>query len=134
MQVLKVLVADDHECFRRSLLSFLRTQKGVEVVGEASDGVEAVDQTARLHPDLVLIDSDMPKQDGFRATQEIKLRSPRTTVVVLSMHGTDPYRRRARQHSADAFIDKGSLKASLAAILFDELLRRQSPDISIANA
>jgi len=134
MQALKVLIADDHECFRRSLLSFLRTQKGVEVVGEASDGVEAVDQTARLHPDLVLIDSDMPKQDGFRATQEIKLRSPGTTVVVLSMNGTDPYRRRAHQHSADGFIEKGSLKAGLVAILFDELLRRQGPDMRIANA
>jgi DNA-binding NarL/FixJ family response regulator len=123
MRSIRVLVADDHEGFRRSLIGFLRAQRGVEIIGEAADGIEAVDQTEKLRPDLVLIDSDMPNQDGFRAARQIKLRSPEIRVVVLSMHDGDIYRRMARQHDADGFIEKGSIKHALLALLVSEQAR-----------
>ncbi len=125
MKSIRVLVADDHESFRRSLLSFLRAQPGVEIVGEAADGVEAIDQAEKLHPDLVLMDLDMPGRDGFSATREIKLRLPGTKVVILSMNGSSLYRSMAWQHSADGFIDKYSLKHELLAFLYDEFSGRE---------
>jgi DNA-binding NarL/FixJ family response regulator len=117
MNKLKVLVADDHEGFRRLLASFLRSQPGVEIVGEAANGAEAISQTEKLHPDLVLMDLDMPKCDGYEATREIKHRLPGTKVVILSIHSGDEYRRRAWQNSADGFIDKGSMKHALLEVL-----------------
>ena len=85
MPTLKVLLADDHEGFRRILSSFLRTQKGVEVVGEAADGREAVDQAERLHPDLIFMDLHMPNYDGIEATKAIKGRFPLTRVFIPSI-------------------------------------------------
>jgi DNA-binding NarL/FixJ family response regulator len=134
MRSIRVLVADDHEGFRRSLLGFLRAQRGVEIIGEASDGIEAVDQTEKLQPDLVLIDSDMPNQDGFRAARQIKLRSPEIRVVVLSMHDGDIYRRMAREYQADGFIDKGSVKKALLRILSNELSGREGASVRVASA
>ena len=125
MNKLRILVADDHEGFRRSLSAFLQTQAGVEIVGEARDGVEAVNQTARLHPDLVLMDLQMPNRDGYTATKEIKKNLPETKVVILSMYGDDMYRRQAWQFAADGFIDKSAMKNALKLFLNTELTRRE---------
>ena len=125
MNKLRILVADDHEGFRRSLSAFLQTQAGVEIVGEARDGVEAVNQTARLHPDLVLMDLQMPNRDGYTATKEIKTNLPETKVVILSMYGDDLYRRQAWQFAADGFIDKSAMKNALKLFLNTELTRRE---------
>ena len=103
MQKLKVLLADDHESFRRILIAFLRAQKDVEVVGEAIDGQEAVEQAERFHPDLVLMDIHMPKQNGLEATKAIKNLRPSTRVFILSMDPSEFYRRNT-QDVADGFI------------------------------
>jgi DNA-binding NarL/FixJ family response regulator len=134
MQTLKVLVADDHEGFRRLLSAFLRTQQGVEIIGEAKDGIEAVDQAERLHPDLVLMDLDMPNQDGFTATREIKDRVPETKVIILSMHGGEVYRRMAWKHAADGFIDKGSMKNALITLLLNEQARLELVPVRVTAA
>ena len=120
MKSIKILLADDHEGFRRSLYSFLRAQAGVEIIGEARDGDEAVEKAVQLHPDLVLIDLDMPNRDGFDATKEIKQLSPDTKVVILSMHGGEVYRRMAWKNAADGFIDKSSMKNALLTLLLNE--------------
>jgi len=125
MNKLRILVADDHEGFRRSLSAFLQTQAGVEIVGEARDGVEAVNQTAWLHPDLVLMDLQMPNRDGYTATKEIKKNLPETKVVILSMYGDDMYRRQAWQFAADGFIDKSAMKNALKLFLNTEIARRE---------
>ena len=134
MNKLKVLVADDHDGFRRLLASFLGTQQGVEIVGEAANGIEAVNQTERLHPNLVLMDLDMPTIDGYEATREIKHRSPSTRVVILSMHSGDEYRRRAWQNSADGFIDKGSMKIALMTLLVNEQARLSGLPVGVHSA
>jgi two-component system response regulator DegU len=117
MQTIKVLIADDHEGFRRSLRAFLNAQTGVEIVGEAADGVEVVEKAESLRPDLVLMDLDMPRRDGFEATRCIKATGPDTKVVILSIHGGDVYRRMAWKYSADGFIDKSSMKHALISLL-----------------
>jgi DNA-binding NarL/FixJ family response regulator len=117
MNRLKVLLVDDHERFRQSVASFLNEQGFVDIVGEAVNGNEAIEQTERLHPDLVLMDVDMPLRDGFEATREIKLHRPQTKVVILSMHGSEIYRRTAWRYAADGFIDKASMKTELLATI-----------------
>jgi DNA-binding NarL/FixJ family response regulator len=130
MNKVKVLLVDDHDRFRQSLASFLNEQGFVEIVGEAINGKEAIGQTEELHPDLVLMDIDIRERDGFEATREIKLRAPRTKVIVLSMHGGEAYRRMAWRHAADGFIDKSSLKSALLDVLLNERLRLSTSAIA----
>ena len=123
MVTLKVLLVDDHDGLRTTVASFLKRQQGVEIVGEAANGVRAIEQTERLRPDLVLMDLDMPECDGFEATREIKTRVPNTRVFILSMHGGDSYRRMAWRSAADGFIEKTSMKNDLVALVADERRR-----------
>jgi two-component system, NarL family, response regulator NreC len=119
MNKVKVLLVDDHERFRQSVAAYLNEQGTVEIVGEAVNGDEAIAKTEQLRPDLVLMDVDMPNRDGFEATREIKLQRPETKVVILSMHGSDIYRRTAWRYAADGFIDKSSMKEALLALIMD---------------
>lgn len=123
MVTLKVLLVDDHDGLRSSLASFLKKQQGVELIGEAANGVSAIEQTEKLHPDLVLMDHDMPECDGFKATREIKMRAPNTRVVILSGEAGESYRTMAWRSEADGFIDKGSMKKDLVALMVDERRR-----------
>lgn len=130
MSALKVLVVDDHEPFRRSLLDFLRSQPGIEVVGIACDGEEAVQQNEHLHPDLVLMDVSMPKMSGFDATRRIKDAHPQTTVVILSSHTGEVYRSAATAAHADGYIEKVSMKSGLLRML--EQAHMQQPGVRLA--
>jgi len=82
--MIKVLIADDHHVVRRGLLFFLKTQKDINVVGEATNGREAVELTATLRPDIVLMDLVMPEMDGIQATKRIKEKFPETQVLMLT--------------------------------------------------
>lgn len=132
MGTIKVLLADDFEGFRHSLRLFLKSQPGFEVVGEAVDGVDAIEKTESLHPDLVLMDLEMPNKDGFDATREIKQRFPQTRVVILSMHSSEVYRRAAREFRADDFIDKNAMKFGLLSVLMDVQARRINMAVNAA--
>jgi DNA-binding NarL/FixJ family response regulator len=82
--MIRVLIADDHHVVRRGLLLFLKTQKDMDVVGEATNGKEAVELTAKLKPDVVLMDLVMPIMDGIQATKKIKAQYPQTQVLMLT--------------------------------------------------
>ncbi len=86
-----VLIADDHAIVREGLRTILGFQEGVEVVGEASDGLEAVDLAQRLLPDVVLMDIRMSKLDGVEATRRIKAQNPQIGVIVLTNYDDDRY-------------------------------------------
>jgi NarL family two-component system response regulator LiaR len=86
---IRVLVVDDHAVVRQGLRAFLDVQEDVEVVGEATNGVEAVEQTRQLLPDVVLMDLVMPEMDGIEATRKIRALSPRTQVIVLTSFAED---------------------------------------------
>lgn len=117
MLPLTVLVADDHEDFRRVVHEFLDRLPNISVVGEASNGKEAVAQVERLHPDIVLMDISMPLQNGLEATRIIKKRWPLTKVVIATMHDNPLYRSQAHEAKADEFILKSTLKPNLVAAL-----------------
>jgi DNA-binding NarL/FixJ family response regulator len=81
---IRVLVADDHAVVRRGLTFFLATQPDLELVGEAADGLEAVEKVAALRPDVVLMDLVMPGVDGIEATKQVRERFPAVRVIVLT--------------------------------------------------
>jgi DNA-binding NarL/FixJ family response regulator len=98
------LIADDRPQARDALRSLLATVPEIEVVGEAADGQEAVQQVEERDPDVILMDVQMPVVDGLEATRAIKKRWPQVKVVVLTMYGS--YRPDALAAGADAFVNK----------------------------
>lgn len=101
----RVLIADDRALARDGLRALLTTVPGVEVVGEAADGLEAVRQADEHRPDVVLMDARMPLLDGLEATRRIKARWPDVRVVVLTVHAA--CRQAALAAGADGFLVKG---------------------------
>ncbi|HLF19207.1 MAG TPA: response regulator transcription factor [Bacteroidota bacterium] len=115
MERITVLIADDHGDFRRVVHEFLDRLPNVSVVGEASDGREAVASVEKLRPDIVLMDIGMPFQSGLEATRIIKQRWPLTKVLIATMHDNLVYRMQAQEAKADGFILKSLMKPSLEA-------------------
>ena len=113
MAPLRVLVVDDTAQVRRDLRSMLALCGGIEVVGEAGNGQEAIQQERILAPDVVLMDLAMPVMDGFEAAQRIKGRRPGCRIVALSVHAGDEDRRLAFLAGVDAFVVKGAPVATL---------------------
>ena len=88
MNKIKVLVADDHAIVRIGLKSVLDYETDIEVVGEAKNGIEAVQEAERTQPDLIIMDLVMPRKDGVSATREIHARFPNTKILILTTFGT----------------------------------------------
>ena len=87
----ELVIADDHELARSGLRSMLTGERGLELVGEATNGREALDLCRRLKPDLALLDVRMPEMDGLAATRAIKQVCPSTSVIIVTMHETPEY-------------------------------------------
>lgn len=86
---IRVLIADDHTIVRKGIRALLFTEPGMEVVGEASNGLETVHQAAVLVPDVILMDLVMPKMNGIEATRQITERQPGTRILVLTSFAAD---------------------------------------------
>jgi DNA-binding NarL/FixJ family response regulator len=86
MQPLRLLLVDDHALFREGLISLLSYQGDFTVVGEAEDAECALDQARALEPDIVLMDIELPAEDGVSATRRLKMEMPAVTVVMLTVH------------------------------------------------
>jgi DNA-binding NarL/FixJ family response regulator len=86
MAKIKVLIADDHHVVRRGLLFFLKTQRDIEVIGEAKNGKEAVELVAELEPDVVLMDLSMPEMDGVMATKAIREMNETVKIIILTSY------------------------------------------------
>lgn len=90
MNRIKVLIADDHRVVREGLGAILKTKSDMDVVGEATNGIEAVQAAKTLKPDVILMDISMPEMDGIEATRAIKRDRPEIGIVALTMHDDDP--------------------------------------------
>ncbi len=84
MSSIRVLLAEDHVITRQGIRRLLEDESNLTVIGEASDGEEAVQMVTEMKPDVVLMDIAMPKLNGIEATRQIKLIQPRTAVLILS--------------------------------------------------
>lgn len=105
---IRALLADDHPVVRSGLRALLSTIEGIEVVGEAADGDEAVRQTQLLRPDVVLMDLRMPRTDGVEAIRRLRTSVPETAVLVLTMYDDDATVLTAMQAGARGYLLKGA--------------------------
>ena len=113
----RVLIVDDSPQVRQELRTLLPLAGEIEIVGEATDGLEAVRLAEALQPDVVLMDLEMPVMDGYEAARKIKSRWPACRVVALTVHGYEAARQKASQSGVDVFLVKGvSVEALVQAI------------------
>ncbi len=103
---IRVLIADDHNLFRAGVRGLLRSFGGIDVIGEASDGNDALAQAAALKPDVLLMDVGMPGLNGIEATARVRAVTPATRVVILSMHTGEEHVLRALKAGATGYLLK----------------------------
>lgn len=112
-QTIRILVVDDHKLFREGLIALLNAASGMEVVGEAGTGKEAIVQAGSLIPDVVLMDIQMPDMNGIEATRRILASHPGPGVVMLTMLEDDDSLFAAMSAGARGYILKGADKAEV---------------------
>jgi DNA-binding NarL/FixJ family response regulator len=119
-EIIQVLIVDDIPQVRQGLATMLelaakKTLPKIKVIGEAQNGNEAIQQAQALHPDVILMDLEMPVVNGFQATQSIKTKDPSVFIIILTIHDDLATRQQATIAGADAFIAK--------SVPLDELVR-----------
>jgi DNA-binding NarL/FixJ family response regulator len=114
---IRLLLADDHPVVRDGLAAMLATQPDFTVVGEAGTGAEAVAEAARLRPDVVLMDLEMPALDGIEAIRQLRAANPAVQVVVLTAFDTDDRIVGALQAGAQGYLLKGAPRAEIFAAI-----------------
>ena len=102
----RIILAEDHRILREGLHAIFRGEADLEVVGEAEDGREAINQARELQPDLLILDLSMPRLDGLSALGEIKRVAPQTRVLVMTVHRTEEYVFNAVEGGADGYVLK----------------------------
>ncbi len=113
MTPIRVLVADDHASFTRTISLLLADETDIEVVGTAADGEEAVQRTSELRPDVVLMDLNMPGTNGIDATRQISEAAPHVAVIVLTMFDDDDSVVTAVRSGAHGYLLKGARQADI---------------------
>ena len=116
---IRILIVDDFEHVRQSLGNILQYSKELRVIGEASNGLEAIEAVEALKPDVVLMDLEMPVMGGLEATRRIKEEQPEIGIVIVSIHGSQDDRERAIRAGSDAFVEKEAPTEQLIAAIRD---------------
>jgi DNA-binding NarL/FixJ family response regulator len=110
---IKVLLADDHTIVRKGLRSLLEDEDGIEVIGEAEDGREAIKLAEKLHPDIVLMDIAMQGLNGLEATRQLKRLHPEIKILILSMYANEEYVFQTLQAGAEGYLVKKAAPSEL---------------------
>ena len=114
---IRVLVVDDHLFMREAVSDLLKGLDGVEVCGQAANGIEAVELAKQLNPDVVIMDISMPEMNGIDATSLILQNQPDTTIFAISIHDDEIMRNKMDAAGATAYISKNSIFKDLTETL-----------------
>ncbi len=112
-EAIRILIVDDHLIVREGLRLILETEDGFELVGEASDGAQAVDLAAELHPDVILMDLRMPRMDGLTAIEILQRQHPQIAIVILTTFKEDDLMRRGLKAGARGYLLKDTDRKTL---------------------
>jgi len=129
---IRILLADDHELVRQGLVALLSVKPGVEVVGQAEDGVEAVQLANSLQPDIILMDLLMPGKNGIEATREIKTENPDARILIITSFAEDENVYQAIKAGALGYLLKDSSPKELMQAIHDVCSGRMSLHPNIA--
>jgi len=110
---ISVYLADDHVVVREGLRTYLNAEPDISVIGQASNGRDAIEEISILEPDVAVLDIGMPELNGIEATEQLKGRQLATCIIILSMHDDNEYVFRALQAGASAFLAKNSAAKEL---------------------
>jgi len=127
-----IFIVEDHQLFREGLKSMLANRDGIQIVGEAEDGLQAVKRIRQIKPDLVLLDLSMPKMGGISVMKEVKRELPDTLILALTIHESDQYILEAFEAGADGYCIKDASRQELM-LAVDSVLEGKtyiSPGIS----
>jgi NarL family two-component system response regulator YdfI len=127
-KTIRVLIVDDHLIVRQGLQLIFETEASIEVVGEAEDGLQAIQLAAELKPDIILMDLQMPRLDGFSAVTQILERQPDSTIIILTTYNEDELMFKCLQAGAKGFLLKDTGREALmntiqAAVRGETLLK-----------
>jgi len=128
MTPLRILVADDHQVVRTGLRTLLESKAGWRVCAEAGNGREAVEKAGELHPDVAVLDIGMPLLNGVEATRQIRKVSPKTEILILTMHDSEHMIQGVLDAGAHGYILKDDADRNLLAAV--DSLRRHKPYVS----
>jgi DNA-binding NarL/FixJ family response regulator len=121
---LEILLVEDNQTFATAVKDFLTLVNGVKLVGHATNGPQAITQTLRLHPNLILMDIGLQGMNGFEiASLVLDLEHP-PTVIFLSMHDGEAYRAKAKKMGADGFVSKNNFATDLFPLI-DKLIEKR---------
>lgn len=118
MEIIKVLLVDDHALFRRGIAAVLANQKNIEIVGEAADGLEAIRKAEETVPDVVLMDLNMPHCSGLEATQALQTKMPKVNILVLTVSDNEADLFAAMKFGATGYILKNTEPEELIQAIF----------------
>ncbi|MEW6263714.1 MAG: response regulator transcription factor [Thermodesulfobacteriota bacterium] len=132
MDKIRVLLAEDHTIVRKGLRSILEKEAGLEVIGEAEDGREAVNKAEALHPDVVVMDIAMPGFNGLEATRRLKKDFPGMKIIILTVHANEEYVFQTLQAGASGYLVKSAAPTDLISAIHAALKGESylSPSIS----
>jgi two-component system response regulator NreC len=127
-----IFLADDHQVVRQGLRALLEAEPDFRLIGEAGDGLETAQLVENLEPDVLIIDLMMPNLNGLEVTRQVSQRSPRTHVVILSMHANEAYVLEALRNGAAGYVLKDSSAADLVKAVREVVAGRRylSPPLS----
>lgn len=117
MNRIRILIVDDHEIFRRGLRSLLESRPEFQILGEAADGMQAIEKAKELKPELIVMDVSMPQLDGLQATRLIRKQLPSTKILILSQHDTSHMLSAAFEAGANGYVTKSQVSRCLLAAL-----------------
>jgi DNA-binding NarL/FixJ family response regulator len=132
---ISILIVDDFPVFREGMHYFLKIYSDFEIVGEASNGREALEMVVAHRPDIILMDLLMPVMDGLQATEEILKLYPDSKIIILSMHSDESYVKKARQQGVCGFILKEEIFSHVRKAIYAVLDGKQyfSPGLKISD-